>query len=61
MGWLDKLLGREKESTGEPAAPSTTMEESADEAAGMQEEQGSHEGHGHAPGEPHDHPHDESA
>jgi hypothetical protein len=53
MGWLDKLLGRDKEA-GEPAAASTTMEESGHEDAGMAEEQGSHEGHDHAPGEPHD-------
>jgi hypothetical protein len=61
MGWLDKLLGRDKEEAGEPAAASTTMEESGHEDAGMAEDQGSHEGHDHAPGEPHDHSHDESA
>jgi hypothetical protein len=60
MGWLDKLLGRDKEA-GEPAAASTTMEESGHEDAGMAEDHGSHEGHDHAPGEPHDHSHDESA
>jgi len=64
MGWLDKLLGRDKQDSGESAATST-MEESGHEAAGTAEEatgtaedHTSHEGHDHAPGEPHDHSHE---
>jgi hypothetical protein len=60
MGWLDRLLGRDKEDAGEPAAASTSMEESQ-EPAGLAEDRGPHEGHNHAPGEPHEHPHEENA
>lgn len=54
MGWLDKLLGRDKQDAAEPAAASTSTAGAGDDA-GMVEEPG-HEGHGHPPGE---HPHEE--
>jgi hypothetical protein len=57
MGWLDKLLGRDKQDSGESAAAST-MEESGHEATGTAEDHTSHEGHDHAPGEPHDDTHE---
>ena len=52
MGWLDKLLGRDKQDANEPAATSTSMESGADPA----EELDPHAGHDHPPGE---HPHEE--
>ncbi|HET6656514.1 MAG TPA: hypothetical protein VFG61_01335 [Gaiellaceae bacterium] len=55
MGWLDKLLGRDKQDAGEPAAAPTSTEEAGYDATGAAEEPG-HEGHGHPPGE---HPHEE--
>jgi hypothetical protein len=55
MGWLDKLLGRDKQDAGEPATAPTSTAGTGDEPAGMAEEPG-HEGHGHPPGE---HPHEE--
>ena len=59
MGWLDKLLGRDKESAGEAAGSTGMQEESgSQEAARMAEDHASHEGHDHAPGE---HPHEENA
>ena len=54
MGWLDKLLGRDKQDAGEPAA-ATSAEDAGQDAPGAVEEPG-HEGHGHPPGE---HPHEE--
>jgi hypothetical protein len=57
MGWLDKLLGRDKQDSGESAATST-MEESGHEETGTAEDHTSHEGHDHPPGEPHDHSHE---
>jgi hypothetical protein len=55
MGWLDKLLGRDRQDAVEPAATSTSTAATGDDAPGMVEEPG-HEGHGHPPGE---HPHEE--
>jgi len=55
MGWLDKLLGRDKQDAAEPAAASTSTAGAGDDAPEMVEEPG-HEGHGHPPGE---HPHEE--
>ena len=55
MGWLDKLLGRDKEDAGEPAGASTSVESSAaGPAAG--DDLDPHAGPDHPPGE---HPHDE--
>ena len=55
MGWLDKLLGRDKEDVGEPAGASTSVESGAGEPAAA-EDLDPHAGHDHPPGE---HPHDE--
>ena len=55
MGWLNKLLGRDGQDSGESAATSSVEE--SHEAADMPDDV-SHEGHDHAPGEPHDHPHE---
>jgi hypothetical protein len=52
MGWLDKLLGRDKQDEGGAAAAPASVEESAPEAV----EDDPHAGHDHPPGE---HPHDE--
>jgi hypothetical protein len=54
MGWLDKLLGRDKEDAGEPAGTSTSVESDMD--AGAADEVDPHAGHDHPPGE---HPHEE--
>jgi hypothetical protein len=55
MGWLDKLLGRDKEDAGEPAGTSTSVESDVD-AAGAADDVDPHAGHDHPPGE---HPHEE--
>ena len=55
MGWLDKLLGRDKQDEGGATAAPASVEESAPEAAGAVEDD-PHAGHDHPPGE---HPHDE--
>ena len=52
MGWLDKLLGRDKQDEGGAADTPASVEESAPEAV----EDDPHAGHDHPPGE---HPHDE--
>ncbi len=53
MGWLDKLLGRDKQDEGEAsAAPTASVEDHAPAAA----EDDPHAGHDHPPGE---HPRDE--
>jgi len=57
MGWLDKLLGRDKEDASEAAPASTSMETEADSAAAG-DDLDPHAGHDHPPGE---HPHDEPA
>jgi hypothetical protein len=49
MGWLDKLLGRDRKDEGGAADTPASVEESAPEAD-------PHAGHDHPPGE---HPHDE--
>jgi hypothetical protein len=54
MGWLDKLLGRDKQDAGGDAGTSTSVESGAD--AGPAEDLDPHAGHDHPPGE---HPHDE--
>lgn len=54
MGWLDKLLGRDKEDAGEPAGTSTSVESDMD--AGATDDVDPHAGHDHPPGE---HPHEE--
>ena len=54
MGWLDKLLGRDKDA-GEPADTSTSVESDMD-ATGAADDVDPHAGHGHPPGE---HPHEE--
>ena len=54
MGWLDKLLGRDKQDAGGPAAAATSTEEAGHDAGAVEEP--GHEGHGHPPGE---HPHEE--
>ena len=56
MGWLDKLLGRDKQDAGEPAGTSTSVESDAD--AGPAEDLDEHAGHDHPPGE---HPHEDHA
>jgi hypothetical protein len=57
MGWLDKLLGRDKEQASDSfATPTTTAAESDSEAAGAGDHD-AHEGHDHPPGE---HSHDEN-
>jgi hypothetical protein len=53
MGWLDKLLGRDKEDASEPAGTSTSVESDMD-AAGAPDDP--HAGHDHPPGE---HPNEE--
>ena len=55
MGWLDKLLGRDKQDAGEPTGASTSVETGGDEA-GAAEDLDPHAGHDHPPGE---HPHEE--
>ncbi len=55
MGWLDKLLGRDKENASEPAATSTSVESGGD-AADAAEDLDPHAGHDHPPGE---HPQEE--
>lgn len=55
MGWLDKLLGRDKEDANELAGTSTSVESGAD-AAGAGDDLDPHAGHDHPPGE---HPHEE--
>ena len=55
MGWLDKLLGRGGQDSDESAATPTVDE--SHEAPDMPDDV-SHEGHDHAPGEPHDHSHE---
>jgi hypothetical protein len=55
MGWLDKLLGRDKQDAGEPAGASTSVETGGDDA-GTAEDLDPHAGHDHPPGE---HPHEE--
>jgi hypothetical protein len=55
MGWLDKLLGRDKEDASEPAGTSTSVESETD-APGAAVEPDPHAGHDHPPGE---HPHEE--
>jgi hypothetical protein len=55
MGWLDKLLGRDKLDAGEPAGASTSVETGGDDA-GAAEDLDPHAGHDHPPGE---HPHEE--
>lgn len=55
MGWLDKLLGRDKEDASEPAGASTSVESEMD-APGAAVEPDPHAGHDHPPGE---HPHEE--
>ena len=55
MGWLDKLLGRDKDDASEPAGPSTSVESDMD-AAGAADDPDPHAGHDHPPGE---HPHEE--
>ena len=52
MGWLDKLLGRDKQDEGGAPDTPASVEESAPEAV----EDDPHAGHDHPPGE---HPHDE--
>ena len=54
MGWLDKLLGRDKEDAGEPAGTSTSVESDMD--SGAADDVDPHAGHDHPPGE---HPHEE--
>lgn len=56
MGWLDKLMGRDKSEPGGSASASMSTEEAVSEPAGA-EAHDSHEGHDHAPGE---HPHEEN-
>ena len=59
MGWLDKLLGRDKENASEPAGTSTSVEtgtETGTDAAGAGDDLDPHAGHDHPPGE---HPHEE--
>jgi hypothetical protein len=55
MGWLDKLLGRDKEDASEPAGTSTSVESEMD-APGAAVEPDPHAGHDHPPGE---HPQEE--
>ena len=55
MGWLDKLLGRDKQDAGEPAGASTSVETGGDDA-GAAEDLDPHAGHDRPPGE---HPHEE--
>ena len=55
MGWLDKLLGRDKDDASEPAGTSTTVESDMD-ADGAAADLDPHAGHDHPPGE---HPHEE--
>jgi hypothetical protein len=55
MGWLDKLLGRDKQDAGEPAGASTSVETGGDDP-GTAEDLDPHAGHDHPPGE---HPHEE--
>ena len=55
MGWLDKLLGRDKEDASEPADTSTSVETGTD-TAGAGDDLDAHAGHDHPPGE---HPHEE--
>ena len=54
MGWLDKLLGRDKQDA-EPAGASTSVESAGDDAAAG-DDLDPHAGHDHPPGE---HPHEE--
>ena len=56
MGWLDKLLGRDKQEAGGPAAGASTSMERGEEAAAAAEDADPHAGHDHPPGE---HPHEE--
>ena len=46
MGWLDKLLGRDKEDASEPAGTSTSVESDMD-AAGAPDDLDPHAGHDH--------------
>ena len=55
MGWLDKLLGRDKDDASERAGTSTSVESDMD-AAGAADDPDPHAGHDHPPGE---HPHEE--
>jgi hypothetical protein len=55
MGWLDKLLGRDKEAADEPVGTSTSVEDGGD-AAGAADDLDPHAGHDHPPGE---HPREE--
>ena len=57
MGWLDKLLGRDKQDASEPAGTSTSMETGTD-AAGAAENPDPLAGEDHPPGE---HPHEEQS
>ena len=50
MGWLDKLLGRDKEDASKPAGTSTSVESDID-AAGAPDDLDPHAGHDHPPGE----------
>ena len=55
MGWLDKLLGRDKQDACEPAGASASVEAGGDDA-GAASDLDPHAGHDHPPGE---HPHEE--
>ena len=55
MGWLDKLLGRDKQDADEPAGASTSVESAGDDAAAG-DDLDPHAGHDHPPGE---HPHED--
>jgi hypothetical protein len=55
MGWLDKLLGRDKQDVREPAGASASGETGAGSATAPADPD-PHEGHGHPPGA---HPEDE--
>jgi hypothetical protein len=55
MGWLDKLLGRDKKHPDEPAGTPTSMAGATDTAAAG-DDLDPHAGHDHPPGE---HPHED--
>jgi hypothetical protein len=50
MGWLDKLLGRDKKDASEPAGTPTSMAGARDTAAAG-DDLDPHAGHNHPPGE----------